>query len=270
MLWAVENRLHAVGWKPIRSALDAVVSVLFPAPCRICRKALSTASRVPVCAACLASLRRIVPPLCGTCGRPFPPVLAASASPVCHACLRHLYHFDRARSFAHYDENLVHLLTLLKYEPAAPLAAWFAARLEEVVRAEPVLAEVDWVVPVPLDRTRLRQRGYNQAELIARPLAHRIGRPLSTGLLRRLHPRPTKLKLSRRERWETVRGAFEARAGARVDRSQVLLVDDVLTSGATLDACARALRSAGVAAVHAVTVARVLPRWMPAAPGTTP
>ena len=119
------------------------------------------------------------------------------------------------------------------------------------------------------ERERQRERGYNQAELIARPLARRLNRPISTDVLRRLHPRPPKLKLSRRERWETVRGAFEVPAAARVDRSCILLVDDVLTSGATLDACARALRSAGAAAVHAVTVARVLPRWLAAVGGTT-
>jgi ComF family protein len=269
----VKNRPGAFDWKPLRGALDAVASVLFPAPCRVCRVPLETASRVPVCAACLGSLRRIAPPLCPACGRPFPPVVsvpAAGASSVCHACRRGLYHFDLARSFAYYDDRMVRLLTLLKYEPAAPLGAWFAERLEEVIRSHAALGEVDWVVPVPLDRTRLRERGYNQAELIARPLARRLGLPLGADLLRRLHPRPPRLKLSRRERWETVRGAFQAEPGPRVDSSRVLLIDDVLTSGATLDACARALRSAGAATVHAVTVARVLPRWTPAVPGTTP
>ena len=265
----MKNRLSVVVWNPIRAAADALVSVLFPAPCRVCRQPLATSSRVPVCAECLGSLRRIVPPVCGKCGRPFPPVMAYSVAPVCHASLHSVYRFDLARSFALYDDNMVRLLTLLKHEPAAPLAAWFAARLEDVVRAEPGLGEVDWVVPVPLDRTRFRERGYNQAELIARPLARRLGRPISTNLLRRLHPRPPKLKLSRHERWVTVRGAFEAQATAQVDRSRILLVDDVLTSGATLDACARALRSAGAGAVHAVTVARVQPRWMPAVQGTT-
>lgn len=257
----MKNRLSAAAWKPIRAAADAVVSVLFPAPCRVCRRPLSTASRVPVCAECLGALRRIVPPFCRDCGRPFPPILASSVSPVCHACLRHAYRFDLARNFAYYDDNMVRLLTLLKHEPAAPLAAWFAERIEEVVRAEPAVGEVDWVIPVPLDRTRFRERGYNQAELIARPLASRLRRPLSTRLLRRLHPRPPKLKLSRRERWETVRGAFEVPPRTQLTNARVLLVDDVLTSGATLDACARALRSAGAATVRAVTVARVLPRW---------
>jgi ComF family protein len=188
---------------------------------------------------------------------------------LCHGCFRGVYHFDLARSFALYDDAMVRLLMLLKYEPVAPLGAWFAAQIEQVIRAEPQLGEVDFIVPVPLDRYRLRERGYNQAELIARPLARRLGRPLADDLLIRLRSRPPRLKLSRRERWETVRGAFNAPSGPRVDTSRILLVDDVLTSGATLDACARALRAAGASAVRAVTVARVLPRWESPVSGTT-
>jgi ComF family protein len=265
----VKLEKSATPWRPLRGALDALVSVLFPAPCRVCRRPLSTASRIPVCPECLAALRRIEPPLCRECGRPFPPAVTAPA-PLCHACVHGLYRFDLARSFARYNDAMERTLLLLKYDPITPLASWFAARIEEVVRAEPTLAEVDWIVPVPLDRSRLRQRGYNQAELIARPLSKRLGRPLATDLLRRLRPRPPKLKLSRRERWDTVRGAFVAASPARVDRSRILLVDDVLTSGATLDACARALVSAGAAAVHAVTVARVLPRGEFSVPGDNP
>ncbi len=250
---------------PLRRAVDALASVLFPAPCRVCGEPLATASRIPVCRACLAGPSRIESPMCPKCGRPFPPLGGGVSDRLCRACALGLYHFDLARSFARYDAEMERILLLLKYEPVTPLAGWLAARLEQVARAEPALGDVDCIVPVPLDRKRLRERGYNQAELIARPLAKRLGKPLATGLLRRLRSRPPKLKLSRRERWDTVRGAFEAEAAGRVDRSRVLLVDDVLTSGATLDACARALRSAGFTAIYAVTVARVLPRWEPAA-----
>ena len=180
---------------------------------------------------------------------------------MCHACARGLYHFDLARSFAQYDRTMERVILLLKYSPAKPLASWLARQIEPIVRAEPVLHEVNCVAPVPLDRSRLRHRGYNQAELIARPLAARLGLPLATNLLRRLHPRPARLKLSRRQRWETVRGAFQAEPRGKIDRSHILLIDDVMTSGATLDACARVLRSAGAEAVYAVTVARVLPAW---------
>lgn len=178
---------------------------------------------------------------------------------MCRLCANGLYGFDLARSLALYDSTMQRLVTLLKYSPVAPLGKWLALQMEQVVRLAPAFQKASCVVAVPLDRSRMRERGYNQVELIARPLARRLGLPLATNLLSRLRPRPPRLKLSRRERWDTVRGAFQARGDGRVDKSHILLVDDVLTSGATLDACARALRAVGAEAVYAITVARVIP-----------
>src|SRR5262249_54071694 len=118
------------------------------------------------------------------------------------------------------------------------------------------------VVPVPIHKARLRERGHNQAELLARPLARRLGMKMGPYLLARTKPRPDKLRLTNHERWSTVRGAYETRKGLRVDNLRVLLVDDVMTTGATLDACARALRKAGAARITALTVARAVPEWV--------
>jgi ComF family protein len=120
------------------------------------------------------------------------------------------------------------------------------------------LRPIDVVVPVPLHPSRLRERGYNQAELIAKPLGRKLRLPLGPYLLVRTRPRPHRLLLSRRERWLTVRGAYEMRKGARVDNLRVLLIDDVFTTGATLDACARALKKAGAESVIGLTVARAI------------
>ncbi|HEX2712043.1 MAG TPA: ComF family protein [Candidatus Acidoferrales bacterium] len=245
----------------VRGACDALASLLFPAPCRICEATLDMASRIPICRECLTSLRPLAGPMCRLCGRPFVSPLAATAlRPLCHACRRGIYAFDLARSFGAYDGPLVSAITLLKYHAVTPLGDWFAARLAELVAREREAFAMDVVVPVPLHATRLRERGYNQAELIARPLAKRLRLPFRSYLLVRTRPRPDKLKLSQRERWRTVRGAYAIRAGNRVDKLRVLLVDDVITSGATLDACARALRHAGAASVLGLTVGRVVPR----------
>jgi ComF family protein len=135
---------------------------------------------------------------------------------------------------------------------------WFADRLVEVVKREAELLAADVVVPVPLHSQRHRERGYNQAELIARPLARRLGLPHRGVLLLRTRPRPDKHILTFRERWESVRGAFATRPGSQVDKLRVLLVDDVMTTGATLDACAKALREAGAKSVIGLTVARAV------------
>jgi len=254
-----------VGRSLMRETLDALAAVVFPAPCRICEETLVTASRVPVCTACLDKLQPLTGPHCARCGRPFASeVAAAGAQPLCQLCRRGVYDFDSAHSFTTYDDHAMKAVVLLKYHRVAPLAGWFAARLAELVRREKIVADV--VVPVPLHRARQRQRGYNQAELIARPLAKLLGLPLQPVLLVRTKPRLEKHRLTRKERWSSVKGAYRTREGTRIDKHRVLLVDDVVTTGATLDACSRALRIAGAAGVIGVTVARVVPQWGPSQP----
>jgi ComF family protein len=243
----------------VRGAADALASVLFPAPCQICGAVLTNASLLPICGACFASLQPLRGPLCVCCGRPFVSEVTLDAKvPKCFACRREVYAFECARSFGAYTDQMVRAISLLKYEKLTRLGQWFAKRLHEVIGADAALGRADVVVPVPLHPARLRERGYNQAELIANPLARRLRLPLGPYLLVRTRPRPPRLLLSRRERWLTVRGAYEMRKGARVDNLRVLLIDDVFTTGATLDACARALKKAGAKSVIGLTVARAI------------
>jgi ComF family protein len=150
-------------------------------------------------------------------------------------------------------------ILLLKYGEITPLGDWFANLIAKAAVHNSECLAADVIVPVPLHPSRLRERGYNQAELIARPLARLLRIPFKSYLLVRTRPRPDKVRLTRRERWETVRGAYAMHEGAKVDKIRVLLVDDVFTTGATLDACSRALRTAGAVRVAGVTVARALP-----------
>ena len=108
-------------------------------------------------------------------------------------CRRNLYAFDCARSYSGYSDTMVRAITLLKYEAISPLGDWFAGRLANLAARENALQDVDVVVPVPLHPQRLRERGYNQAELIAAPLAKRLRRRLAPRMLVRLKPRPDKL-----------------------------------------------------------------------------
>lgn len=251
------SREPGAGW--LRSARDALVSVLFPAPCRLCEGLLTGASALPVCEQCLASFHPLPPRSCAVCGTPLEmrPLLGREALK-CRSCPEHRYGFDCARSYAVYEGALVRAVVLLKFEEMAPLGRWFARKLADMVQGGDDPFAADAVVPVPLHKDRLRARGYNQAELIARPLARLLKRPCRPVLLVRTRPRPDKLHLTLEERWESVRGAFATRPGSRVDNLRVLLIDDVMTTGATLDACARALREAGAKSVTALTVARAL------------
>ena len=200
--------------------------------------------------------------MCECCGRPFMSTLAADANrPLCRLCRLGFYSFERARSYGVYDDALSRAVVLLKYEGVKRLGGWFAARLGEIVLGGGDEWRAELVVPVPLHADRLRERGYNQAELIARPLAKLLGLKFSPCLLVRTKPRQALMVLSRSQRWSSVRGAYDRRQRAAVDNLRVLLVDDVLTTGATLDACSRALKKAGAAAVLGLTVARVVSGW---------
>ena len=246
----------------LRGAREALAAIVFPAPCRVCGRALDTGSAIPLCSTCIASLlRTLAEPVCSHCGRPIVSATVAEgiSAPLCHFCRGYEYCFDFARSFGAYTREMARAILLLKYASVAPLGIWFARRLADVIGREPGLFEADAVVPVPLDPGRLRERGYNQAELIAKPLARLIGIPFKSYLLVRTRPRPNQLRLTRRERWETVRGAYATHKTAQVDKLRLLLVDDVLTTGATLDACSKALKGAGAARVVGLTVARALP-----------
>jgi competence protein ComFC len=257
----------------LATASDALVSVFYPAGCSLCEQLLTRATRVPICDECLASFATLPLEVCEICGSPLAALFSApvsdrgapeSASPDaehtnlsgCISCQGRTYAFERVRSYAAYEGRLIRAIVLLKFERIEPLANWFATRLAGVAKRDGLAADV--VVSVPLHRQRERERGYNQADLIARPLARRLGLPYRPVLLMRTKPRPDKHILSISERWECVRGAFATRQGSQVDNLRVLLVDDVMTTGATLDSCAKALRQAGAKSVIGLTVARAI------------
>jgi len=241
-----------------RAALDGLSAVVFAARCRLCESLLTTASRVPVCPGCLGRVRPLeLLAFCDRCQRPLS--LAAQSSgelPLCGPCRAEETAFDCLRSFGAYDGELRQLIVLLKYNRvrslAAPLGSWLAV----AVAQNPALAEVDAIVPVPLHPRRQRARAYNQAELLARELGRWLGKPVETRWLARVKDTPSQTGLTPAQRVENVRGAFAARA--KVDNARILLVDDVCTTGATLNACARTLGRAGAERVAAVTAARVL------------
>jgi ComF family protein len=250
----------------LKTTLDALAAVIFPAPCRICDATLLEAGMIPICSKCLHSLDPPAAwfqgPRCEQCGRPFVSVMAGEAArPQCLLCRRGMYAFERARSFSAYSDAMHKAVMLLKYEGLIRLGYWMGEKMMETLERERGEFTPDIVVPVPLHPVRRRERGYNQAEWLARPLARKLGVPLRRDVLIRKLPRPDKLLLSRSERWRLARSSFASREGARVDKLRVLLIDDVFTTGATLDACSRALLKCGATSVFGLTAARAVPNW---------
>ena len=208
---------------------------VFPGGLQDCDELLIRSSRVPFCEECLGSFKAPSAKKCVVCGQSleFEWMSSREGEPLaCRACQQKTYAFERARSYGIYDGPLVRAILLLKWERMEPLGVWFAQRLAELVRQEIGLLAADVVAPVPLHKERERERGYNQAGLISKPLARELRLPHQAVLLVRTRPRPNKQILSLEERWESVRGAFATRPGSQVDNKRVLLVDDVMTTGA--------------------------------------
>jgi ComF family protein len=241
----------------LEGVVGAFASVCFSASCRLCEAPLTDARRVPICEHCFQSFQQIPPGSCDLCGLPgvFDPEFPR-VTPLCGDCQQGRFAFQLARSFGFYEKELARTIVLLKHEQIEPLGSWFAARVGEIFRKEGDRMDADIIVPVPLHRQRSSERGFNQVDLVGRPLSKILGLPYKPILLMRSKPRPEKHLLRSEERWEAVRGAFAMRKGGRVDNLRILLLDDVMTTGATLDACSRALRGAGAKHVLGLTVAR--------------
>lgn len=248
-----------------RRAAESLFSVLFPSDCRICGLPLLNISRLPVCPDCLAVMLPIAGNVCSVCGERVLSAYAdydANGLRRCPVCRRIERPFGRAVAYGSYDGGLRELIHLLKYNGVRPAASVLGRMLAEAVIAlEPAFEQAKvLVIPVPLYRTKRRQRGFNQAELIARAaLKHQAGQfELATGILERTRDTHSQIGLTSHQRRENLRGAFAVARAAQVTGREVLLVDDVYTTGTTASECARVLRRAGAAGVWVATVARTL------------
>ena len=229
-----------------------VLDALLPPRCLACTEAVDVPGRL--CAACWADVDFITAPHCATCGLPF--AFDEGAEAVCGACAAETPAFDRARAVLRYNGVARSLVLGFKYGDRTHAAPSFAGWIGRGGGALVDHAEV--VTPVPLHRWRLFSRRYNQSALLAREIAHAGGLDFAPDLLRRTRHTPSQGGLNRRQRLLNVRGAFTLRRGRSVAGRRVLLIDDVMTTGATVNACAKALKRAGAETVDVLTLARVV------------
>ena len=235
--------------------LEGVADALFPWACVGCGAGADS----PLCPECLGRVRWIAEPCCSTCGLPFP----TRPSRLCERCLKDPPPFRRLRAVACYGPSeeardpLGIALRALKYGGRRALARSLSTLLAD--RFPYPGERFDVAAPVPLHVERLRARGFNQALLLAREPARRLGAPLDAGLLVRSRPTPSQVGLGERARRTNVRSAFALRPGRSVADKRVLLVDDVCTSTATVRACAHLLRRCGAESVDVLVASRALP-----------
>src|ERR1700738_2689955 len=207
-----------------------------------------------VCARCWAVITFFAPPWCVGCGLPFPHPMGEDA--LCGACARERRSWDRARAVLRYDKNSLRLVLGLKHGDRTHLAGAFGRWMHRAGRE--VLAGADLLVPVPLHWTRLFQRRYNQAALLAQAVRSAGGPEVAADWLVRRRRTPAQGHLGPVARERHVRGAFAMRGRRSVAGKRVVIVDDVLTTGATVAECARVLKRAGASSVGVLTLARAL------------
>jgi ComF family protein len=234
--------------------LNAGLGLIYPEVCQLCGEARARPGEGYICGGCRRETRFIEPPFCQRCGLPFEGEMTHPFE--CSNCREMEWHFQSARSSVVARGKVLEVLHRYKYQRAL----WFEPYLAELLigRAAPELRKErwDWIVPVPLHRTKQREREFNQAERLAARLGSATNIPVNNRLLRRVLPTRTQTLLNREERLANVRKAFALREGCALNAQRIVLVDDVLTTGATTNSCAQVLRGAGAAEVCVWTVAR--------------
>lgn len=235
--------------------LHAALNFIFPPLCHVCRSFIPDAGPLHICVACRERMSPVVSPLCVICGVPF---IGIGEDHTCGDCLTSRHHFDAARAALVYEGASRDLIHAFKYRNKThlrrPLALLAIEYLSEFVQ----LRSADVIIPVPLHRKRLQSRGFNQAVLLGEIFSAHWKIPLDRHNLRRTRWTEPQVNLSADDRRVNVKDAFSLRNPDQIRGRRVLLVDDVLTTGSTVEECARMLKSVGAVEVAVVTVARAL------------
>ncbi len=246
---------------PLRRAACAALDLLFPRSCAGCGEVIAEPDGSQVCRRCERNLPRIEGEACGRCGLPLGPFASDHDGKWCAGCENLPFAgFRRAAAFGTYEGVLRRAIRQFKYRRrphlVKELGVLLAGKAADEFGEDSGNAPADVIVPVPLHARRRKSRGFDQAELLAGPVSKALGVPLRRGAMDRIVNTPTLTRQSREQRAETVKGAFKVRRRAEVEGKRVLLVDDVMTTGATCSECARVLKKAGVKEIMVCVLAR--------------
>ena len=237
----------------LKHFLTGLYDLVYPPHCPICRKHLTfPVSDEIICPDCRDALIRNTPPFCPKCSRH----LGNSALPRCLQCRNEPYQFDFAWAACLYKDPLRDLIIQFKYYQKTRFRKPFTRCVTEFVQTYNLdIQQFDCIIPVPLHPVRFRERGYNQALLLAERIATAHQIPLSAGNLVRKRNTKQQTLLSEKERWTNMRGAFRINQPAGFFRKNILIIDDLLTTGATVSEVAGELKRAGAGTVGVLTLA---------------
>ena len=240
--------------EPILQWADAFLSFLYPETCQVCEDGPARPREGYVCEACQRQVRFIVPPICQQCGMPFEGVIEQPFD--CSNCRELKLRFDHARAAVLASGVVLEVIHRYKYRNARWFEPFLAGLLYRPLTQALAEEPADLLMPVPLHPLKQRERGFNQAEALAHRLGKQLGVTVDSTSLRRMETTKTQTLLTRSERTANVNRAFALRKGADFSKARIILIDDVLTTGATTSACAQVLRRAKAERIRVWTVAR--------------
>ena len=231
---------------------DGILDLLFPRNCLVCRQWHPSTAELVLCPQCLERIPVNAPPFCSHCSRQLP---ARTDDGLCTDCRTNPPAFDQAWVAARYEGLLVELIRQHKFGGKTALRRTFAHILLAFLRRYNITLAADMIVPVPLSSVRLRERGYNQSLFLAQTLARYSGIPVRTDILERPSSSLRQSGLGRKERFTNMRDAFRINPSVTIQKRTIILVDDLLTTGATASQAAQTLKEHGAAAVTLLALA---------------
>ncbi len=239
----------------LKKIFSSFLDIIYPKNCLLCKKALEdNSSSLTVCGACLEKSEKNVPPFCMKCGIQLKG--NETTHNICKKCQDKPLSFSRGWSVFRYQGVIKRLLHLFKYKNKTSLRKVFGEILSDFVYSYNIpIDNFDLAVPVPMHNVRLREREYNQADLLAEELAKRFNLKLSKNNLRRVRNTKPQIKLNASSRWQNLQGAFAVKNKNEFENKNILLLDDLFTTGATTSAATEALKSAGAHDVSVLTLA---------------
>ena len=233
----------------IISKFKLVTGIFFQNGCIVCGRATTFA----VCTDCSNSIRYIQQPYCTKCGQPF--TTHSGISHICYDCIKGKNKFTLSRAVFEYNGAIVKLIHRFKFGDRVNLSSFFSEELFKLYKAHFAAKDITAILPVPLSTHRLKHRSYNQTQLLAEALSRKLSIPVFPQILEKIKETPPQSRLSAEKRRENVKDAYAVADRVSLKGKRVLLIDDVITTGATVNACTKALLRAGIKQVYVTTLA---------------
>jgi ComF family protein len=237
----------------MKRLLLRLINFFYPITCSACGENLNYLSQTRICDKCKKSFLVIKDLICQKCG-----ILLYDGGEYCYICRRHpkKYHFDKMRSVYLYRDPLRNLILKFKYSNRTFLAKDFALSMCETIKSYNFYKDVDFIIPVPINILRKIKRGYNQAELLANEISLRMNIPVLKNVLFRKKITKPQFKLSKFERFENIKNSFFVKNKDIIKNKTILLIDDIVTTSATVSGCSLVLKASNIKKVYVLTLAR--------------